>query len=442
MPDQFDDPGWLGRAYDRVSGDEDARVCRDIPDSACRHQPRNFFAYLISNVLSKLADELSSARLVLPWLMGALGAPSALVGFLVPIREAGVLLPQLLVAAWVRRLPQRKAVWLLGGLLSGLALLLMALATGVSGGTLAGVSVLGALVVYSLARGLCSVAAKDVLGNTVSRTRRGTLLGYASSLGGGLVLIWGGVLWALSDRQPDLFWLTSLLVAAGLCWFLALFFFNQIIEEPGATDGGGNALTVALGSLSLLFTDGLFQRFVLARAAMLGVALAGPFMVLLVQQASGTLTELGSLVIVSGLASMLSAPVWGRWSDRSSRAVMQLATLVGGLVCLLVALLSARAPEVLGLWGVMPLAFFVLTLSHSGMRIGRKAYLVDMADQSNRATYVAVSNTLIGLLMLLGGLVGWLGDLLSIAWVLAVLGSISLLAVLLLHRMPNVTRAE
>ena len=139
MPDQFDDPSWLGRAYDRVSGDEDARVCREIPDSACRHQPRNFFAYLISNVLSKLADELSSARLVLPWLMGALGAPSALVGFLVPIREAGVLLPQLLVAAWVRRLPQRKAVWLLGGLLSGLALLLMALATGVSGGTLAGV---------------------------------------------------------------------------------------------------------------------------------------------------------------------------------------------------------------------------------------------------------------------------------------------------------------
>ena len=38
-------------------------------------------------------------------LLGALGAPAVFVGFLVPIREAGVLLPQLLIAAYIRRLP-------------------------------------------------------------------------------------------------------------------------------------------------------------------------------------------------------------------------------------------------------------------------------------------------------------------------------------------------
>ncbi len=70
------------------------RVCKDIPDAACRHLPRNFFAYLISNFFTKVADELAGARLVSPWLLGAVGAPAGFVGFLVPIREAGALLPQ------------------------------------------------------------------------------------------------------------------------------------------------------------------------------------------------------------------------------------------------------------------------------------------------------------------------------------------------------------
>lgn len=105
----------LDRLYDYVTGDEDARVCKDIPEAACRHQPRNFFAYLLANLLNKVADEITSAKLVLPWMLGALGAPVALTGFLVPIREAGVLLPQLAVAAAVRHRPRRKGVWLLAG---------------------------------------------------------------------------------------------------------------------------------------------------------------------------------------------------------------------------------------------------------------------------------------------------------------------------------------
>ena len=51
--------------------------------------------YLFAALGNKLADELSSARLVLRWLFGVIGAPLWMVGLLVPIREAGALLPQL-----------------------------------------------------------------------------------------------------------------------------------------------------------------------------------------------------------------------------------------------------------------------------------------------------------------------------------------------------------
>ena len=118
----------LDGLYDLVTGDEDARVCKDIPVEACNDQPWNFFTYLTANFLGKIADELASAKLILPWLLAALGAPVVFTGFLVPIREAGVLVPQLIVAAAVRRLAIRKGVWLLGAALSAIALFGMAVA--------------------------------------------------------------------------------------------------------------------------------------------------------------------------------------------------------------------------------------------------------------------------------------------------------------------------
>ena len=65
---------------------------------------------------------------MIPWVFGSLGVPAAFTGFLVPIREAGVLLPQLAVAAAVRRLAVRKGVWLLGAVLSALSLFGLAVA--------------------------------------------------------------------------------------------------------------------------------------------------------------------------------------------------------------------------------------------------------------------------------------------------------------------------
>ena len=139
----------LEELYNRITGDEDARVCKDIPEAACNDQPRNFFAYLTANLLGKIADEISSAKLVIPWLFGALGVPAAFTGFLVPIREGGVLLPQLAVAAAVRKLPIRKGVWLLGGLLTGLSLFGMAAAAWSLEGSAAGAAILALLVLFS-----------------------------------------------------------------------------------------------------------------------------------------------------------------------------------------------------------------------------------------------------------------------------------------------------
>ena len=429
----------LGLAYDRITGDEDARVCKDIPDSACRHLPRNFFAYLLANFLSKVADELSSARLVLPWLLGALGAPAVFVGFLVPIREAGVLLPQLAVAAYIRRLPRRKGVWLLGAFLSAVALLCIAVTTTALQGIAAGWAILAMVTLFSLARGLCSVSAKDVLGKTVSKTRRGALMGYSAAAAGLVTLLIGGYVELFGGRRLGTdFFMAILLVAAGV-WLLAIAAFASIREEAGATEGGGNAITTALRSLALLKTDQALRRYVIARALLLSAALAPPFYVLLAQQRSAGVTGLGLLIIASGLAASLSAPVWGRMGDRSSRRVMVVASAAAGLTGLLTWLFDAVGGPIMNSPWTYALLFLLIAVFHSGVRLGRKVYLVDMASQDTRSTYVAVSNTVIGAAMLACGAVGVLADLFRTSAVLALLGLVSLLAAIFIARMPDVS---
>lgn len=430
----------LGWAYGQVTGEEDARVCRDIPDEACADQPRNFFAYLLANLLNKISDELVSARLTLPWLFTLLGVPAAFVGFLVPIREAGVLLPQLLVAASVRALPQRKVVWLIGAGGSVLMLLLMALAAWTTSGVLAGWLILACLVGYSLARGLCSVSAKDVVGKTISKTRRGRLMGYSAALAGIFTLAIGLLLQSGMLGGENRTVLLFFVLVAALLWLLALLSFRLIQEPDGATGGGGNALQEAWHSLRLLRDDRPFRQYVISRTLLLSVALVIPFYVVLVQQKlDAELSILGWLIIANGLASSLSAPLIGKLADNNSRAVMAGAALLAGVIGILTCLAISLAGDTRVAAPLVVLVFFLVTLAHGAVRLGRKVYLVDMANTANRAQYVAVSNTVIGVAMLFGGLIGVLADVFSAQMAILVLSLLAILAALYTARLDNVS---
>lgn len=429
--------GWL---YDQINGEEDARVCKDIPDAACVEQPRNFFAYLLANFCNKVSDELVSARITLPWLFHVLGVPVSFTGFLVPIREAGVLLPQLFVAAYVRAMTHRKIVWIVGAVLSALTLFCMAIVASLSSGVVAGWLLILCLVFYSLARGLCSVSAKDILGKTISKTRRGRLMGYSASLAGVATLLIGLSLQASWFDNQDRTVLVVIVFSAGVLWLLALASFAFIAEPAGATEGGGNAVMEALRSLRIIVDDNEFRQYLVSRILLLSVALVIPFYVLLVQQSfEGALSMLGILIIINGLAGSLSAPLLGAMADSDSRRVMALAAVVAGVVGLVTCCWSIFFPDILYAQYLVYILFFLIELAHGATRLGRKVYLVDMANTENRAQYVAVSNTVIGIVMLFAGAIGVIADIFSIEAVILLLSVISLLASVYIARMRNVS---
>lgn len=424
--------------YEWLTGDDDSRMCDDIPDRACQEQPRNFFLHLFASLGNKLADELSSARLVLPWLLGIIGAPVWMIGLLVPIREAGALLPQLFVAGFIRLKPQRKWIWVAGALLQAVSAMGLALLALVGSGAVGGLLVLAALVMLSLARGLSSIATKDVLGKTIAKRRRGTLMGWSGSVAGAATLIAGGVLVWFGDRPGNLA-LAILLAVAAAGWLLNALCAARIKEVPGAVEGGENAWDSIKLGLSLMREDRTFLHFNMARALLLSSALALPYLALLGQQQSGTeLGGLGILVVVSGLAAMVASPAWGKRADQSSRRVMRDAAIGTAICCLLGALLAWLPGE----WthSVLPYAgiYALLVIVHHGVRLGRKTYLVDIANQDNRAMYVALSNTFTGVLMLVvGGLIGALAQWLGSAMLLVILAFTAVGAMLSAQRLPE-----
>ncbi len=351
------------RIYETLTGEDDGRVCRDIPESACRHQPRNFLIHILSLAATKTGDGLADPKLVLSWLLGAVGAPAAAIGLLVPVREAGALLPQLFTAATIRSLPQRKWVWAAGSVVQGLSVLGIAAAALSLEGAAAGWTVVALLAAFALGRSACSVAYKDVLGKTVSKSTRGTATGTASSIGAIGVLLFGAFL-STGMLERSVPTICGALALAGVLWIAAALMFATVAEEPGATGGGGNPLRVAIEQAALLRHDGQLVRFIATRGLLIATALAPPY--LLARggaAAAGKPGALGSFVLASALASAISTYVWGRLSDRSSRRVLMLSGAVAALALGAAALLGHFAPQAMGSGFLLPALLFVLTIS-------------------------------------------------------------------------------
>lgn len=414
------------RWYDSLAGDDEGRTCQGIEERACRETPGNFFRILAANMSTGIGDRLASAKTTLPWLLSYLGSPSAVISMLVPLRESGSLLPQLLLGALVRRQAVRKWVWVGGSVVQGMSLVGMAMVAGLLEGGTAGIAILILLALFSVARGACSLAYKDVLGKTIPKTRRGRLSGWIVSAAGLGALILGTILGFMPE--PDSVWFyAGLLVGAAICWFLAAWVFARVVEFPGETEGGHQAIAEAMGKLKLLRDDRSFRLFTAGRALAMGSGLAAPFYVVLGQEKLGSAVSLlGIFLAMEGLAGLIAAPVWGRAADYSSRLVFGLASALAGVASLAVVGWVWLEPSAEASRWFFALAFLALGLAHAGVRMGRKIYLVDLAEGNRRTDYVAVSNTVIGLLLLGIGLGGAIVATVSVPVTLAILGLMGL----------------
>nr|WP_301288467.1 MFS transporter [Natronospira proteinivora] len=426
-----------------MSGDDQTdRLCEAIPESACTNLPRNYLLNVGNGSASKLAEQVAGPNVVLPWLMAALGAPAALIGLLMPIKQAGSLLPQLAIAGAIRSVARRKYFWVFSGLTQSACLLLMIAAAIFLTPTQAGWTIVGLLAVYAMASGTASVAFQDVVGKTIPKGRRGRLLANRAAIGGALTIAAGIMIHQYVGRGDDMLVYLGLVFFGALLWFLASGFFFLIREEAGATAGGRNALEEAGVGVRLVKQLSGYRRYLLARALLLTVEIATPLFVLFGQGVvAGGAVGLGTFVVAVGVAQVVGSPFWGRFSDASSRKVLYWSALIAaaaGVVALLITLL----PESLQIPPVYALVFILIGLAEAGVRLGRKTWLVDAAPPQDRATWVAFSNTSIGLLVLAGGALGLIAQFLGHEIMMLTIIALSLAGALAAWYMPEAAEAE
>lgn len=393
----------ITKLYDYLSGSNDQKHSESENTKEKKALQRNFFYHLWISLGNKIADSLISPRLILPWLLNAMASPLWVISLLVPIREAGALLPQLLIASILRVKKIRKWIWFQACIvltICGCLLIWLALFGQRTWGAIA---VLAVLVLLSLARGVTSITSKDVMAKTINKSSRGHLMGWSTSIAGMITLLAGIVLIFLTSH-PGRSVVAGLLLLATLGWGLNIIFCAMLIEPESEVVAVTKEKSSLIRAWELLTADKQFLHFNISRSLLLSSALALPYIAILGRQHSGAnLGGLGILVLISGLASMLSSPFWGRYADHSSRNVMRDSGLIVAVICFLITLFGHLPSYINSSVWPYALAYGVVVIGETGIGIGRKTYIVNMGDGESRALYIALSNTITGILVLIVG---------------------------------------
>lgn len=416
--------------------DNSERACKDIPSESCRHSEHNYRMNLLNGSCSKLAEQVSGPNIVIPWLLAIIGAPAWAMGLAMPMKQAFSLIPQLFAAGYIRKLAVRKRVWTLAGMLQTICLLLMIPAGMFLPSIFGALVILLLLAVFSTASGTASVAFQDVLGKTIDKGRRGGLLS-ARALVGGVLTVAAGLIIGRPDNSADNHAVYYMVACGAFLWFGSAMFFAAIKEEPGATEGGKNAIEEAGTGFENFKKYSGFRLHLFVRALLLSVEVAVPYFVLFAnEKVESTAGAVGMFITAIGISQLISSPFWGKLADKTSRTVLIYSGLIGALSSV-VALTALMVDNSMISFGLIGLSFLMIGLAEAGVRLGRKTYIVDAAPKNERPNYTAFSNSLIGVLALGTSTLGIIAERFGSPYAISILGAVSLAGAIFAVVMPE-----
>lgn len=378
--------------------------------------------------LNKLADLLISAKTTLPALMLSIGAPTWMVGWLVPIRESGALLPQALLSFYLRDHSKRHIVWRAGMIIQTLsvACILLALFMASSGATNSAVSgaiVLIALILLSLGRSACSLTVKDMEADVAEKGERGNLIGMASTISGVATLAVALPLLLVSEALDKR-------MLMGIIGFSAsVFALTLVCMWPIKTDVNVGKDSDSNASVFSVNFDSTVYKFIFVRGLFVHSALVAPYF--MIQKEENAANLLPVYIAAEALATLLSSLIWGKVADKSARLTLQIAGAMALVAC--IGLLVSNSESLV----LSAALFFVLSIAHAGVRTGRKTYSLDVKEGQGRTELVGFSNTSIGLILLaFGSLYAALTPVLtfSVVYVMAVMIALAIVTTLILPK--------
>jgi len=399
----------------------------------------NFAAGLVHGIFFSAGMAFSAPLSVLPVFLNHFTGSQALIGVFSALMNAGGVIPQLFVASKLECKPRKKpvllvAIWVRAAI--WLTLGLLAYWCPPDNSAIVLVALLVLLFGFSFSGGVATIPFTDMWGKALPPTVRGRFFGHRQ-LWGGLLAIGAGYVVKRVLGNADipfpknyaiLFLLSFAFIAVS---YIAL---SLLREPPSNTTGRSHPLGVFVRkAVPILWRDRNFGLLILTQLAMGFAAFSMPFYVLYGKnQLHMAAEEVGLLVGAQMAGAVVSNLLWAHLSDRVGNRIVIILTAAIAATIPLLALLSSG----LG-WRLLIVVFMLIGFSTSGGGIGFTNYLLEIAPEHLRPTYIALQGTSLGLTIVLPILGGALIDVCSYhAAFLVTLGALIIALLLSLRLKP------
>lgn len=365
----------------------------------------------------------ASTSTVLPAFVRQLTDSPVLIGLSGTIQTAGWLFPQLIAANYLGGQAQKKRYILIPSAIGRPVFFALALSLALGAArypVLMLTVVFISTALFWVCDALASVAWFDVLGKAIPAKQRGRLFGLAQVISGLLTVGAGWVInYLLGDVGPPFPHNYAIVFAMAGALFAFSWLAIATLKEPAETVNTEPSSTqgVFRERLECIWRrDRYFRWYVVVRllAGLSGLAL--PFYVIFATDRLGLgQGVVGSFTSAQVLGGIAGGVVLGALYEREGgRRVIQVGMMAGLLAPLWAWVLPALMPAS-HRWLVYgySLVFVTLGFSQSTFMQGFFNYLLDLAPADDRATYIALSNTINGVVLWPTALVG--GAILKVA---------------------------
>jgi MFS family permease len=393
-----------------------------VPEREVR---RSFVLGVFNGAAFRFAEALIDPPLVLTWFVSQLTNSNLLIGLVVPAGDAGWFLPQILVSARIQRMERKMPSYTLAAVIRAIVWLLLAATVWlVEAPRLLLVAFFALYTVARLSSGLGGLSFFDVLAKTVPARRRGSFFAWRQLLGGLLGLGAGWILRMVLNHPtlafPRGYAILFLLYFAAVT--LGMLAFILIQEPPRATVAEPVTVGEQLRRAGrLLQADRIYRRYMAARLALVLANIALPFYGIYAKSVLGAPGGMVGVYVATRIGAMLLFNLpWGHLSDRrGNQRVMRLVSLGSGATALLaLALLGLmRFLQLQGGWlpyVALPLFFLDGAVRPAQMLVGSN-FLLELIPEAERPLYLGLSNTLVGVVVLVSGLGGLVVDVFGLA---------------------------
>ena len=388
------------------------------PETLPPHYRRNFAALLVDYFTFGIALNFFKPDSILPAFVGELTDSALVIGSVSSAFSGSWLLPQLFAARIINDKPRKKP-YLLGGISGRVLFWVIALGLGLGLGQKSPAAMLAlffaCLIVWAASDGVASVAWFEIMATAIPSKRRGRLIGTSQVLGG-LGGLGAGILirqilnhMSFPGNYTLIFGLASTVLIPST---IALSMLREVpsnvtqeeTSEPVEKESRSNHL---ITWLKLPFTNPAFRHVMICRILVGMLGLATPFYV---QHATKELLLsqgiIGNFVIAGALAGVAASAVLGwiceRWGTRYIIRIGSAAAILCPLFALVTHLVGSR------LAFAYPLVYVFLGIVNSTWVMGFFNYLLEIAPDGLRPTYIGISNFVMGILTLVPMLGGWL----------------------------------